>query len=102
MPGINQTVAFGGRENGRHEQQTILSSLREFIPECRDFGDRTGPNIEGTLSKSLNTKNLKGPRSISWQFCVSRRQASPKASFDELPNRGRWRRNWLADGFGTM
>jgi hypothetical protein len=54
-----------------------------------------------TAGIAMVTSNLRGRRPISLRFCVSRRQASPRAGSDGWPNRGRSRHSWLVDVFGT-
>src|SRR5260370_4540107 len=37
MRGINQAIDLSGSKNRRHEQEAMLSSLLEFIPEAGSF-----------------------------------------------------------------
>jgi hypothetical protein len=46
MRGIDEPVISVRRENGGHQEQTMLPSLREFIPQSGELG---GPQIRASL-----------------------------------------------------
>ena len=108
--GVLSVIPSGGNEWVEIRQSDFERHGLEDFWEIYIHGTRIWKHCPRRVHASLGQaqqlrsapSNLGDRRPISLRFSASRRQALPTASFGEWPNRGRSRRSWLGDVFGTM